>query len=52
MNISELTQYQMKEIIMSAYKIGNESENIAAKDLIQEIKQQIISVLREEKTCP
>lgn len=45
MNISELTQQQMKEILLSAYKKGNESEYIEAKDLIEEIKQQIISVI-------
>lgn len=46
MDISELTQQQLKEILLHAYKIGNEEEDMSAKELIEEIKQQIISVLR------
>lgn len=46
MDISALTEQQMKKIVFHAYKVGNESEHLEAKDLIKEIKQQIISVLR------
>lgn len=52
MDISGLTEQQMKEIVIHAYKVGNESEHLEAKDLIEEIKQQIISVLWGEMTCP
>lgn len=45
MDISALTQEQMKEILLKAYKIGNEKESLEVKELIEEIKQQIISVL-------
>lgn len=45
MNISELTQQQVKEILIHAYKIGNE-EDMSAKELVEEIKQQIIMALR------
>jgi hypothetical protein len=48
MNISELTEQEMKEILLRAYKIGNESDYIEARDLIEEIKQQIITVLRRK----
>jgi hypothetical protein len=45
MNISEkLTQQQIQEILFHVYKKGQESENIKARDLIQEIKQHILSV--------
>jgi hypothetical protein len=46
MDISALTEQQMKKIVIHAYKIGNESKHLEAKELIEEIKQQIISVLR------
>lgn len=46
MDISALTEQQMKNIVFHAYKVGNESEHLKAKELIEEIKQQIISVLR------
>lgn len=46
MDISTLTEQQMKKIVFHAYKIGNESKHLEAKELIEEIKQQIISVLR------
>lgn len=46
MDISELTQQQVKEILIHAYKIGNEEEHMSAKELVEEIKQQIISALR------
>ncbi|WP_179232846.1 hypothetical protein [Paenibacillus rigui] len=45
MKVSELTQQEMKEIMLSAYQKGRESENIGVKELIEEIKQQIISAL-------
>ncbi|MFE5321209.1 hypothetical protein ACFQ88_21120 [Paenibacillus sp. NPDC056579] len=45
MNISELTQEQMKDIMLHAYQLGNESEHIGVKDLVEEIKQQILSAL-------
>ncbi len=46
MDISALTEQQMKKIVFHAYEIGIESKDLEAKDLIEEIKQQIISVLR------
>jgi hypothetical protein len=48
MDISELTKEHMKEIMWNVYKKGNESQDIGVKELIEEIKQQIISVLRSE----
>jgi hypothetical protein len=47
MNISELTQQQMKEIVLNVYQKGIDSKNMEARELIDEIKQQIISVLRK-----
>ncbi|GGI46057.1 hypothetical protein GCM10008018_15220 [Paenibacillus marchantiophytorum] len=46
MDISALTNQQMKEIVMDVYRLGKDSEHLQAKDLIEEIKKQIISVLR------
>jgi translation elongation factor EF-1beta len=48
MDFSELTQEHIKEIMLNAYKIGNSSEDIDVKELIEEIKQQIMSVLRSK----
>ncbi|MDD9266512.1 hypothetical protein ACFPES_05630 [Paenibacillus sp. GCM10023248] len=45
MDISGLTQEQMKEILLKAYKIGQEKESMEVKELIEEIKQQILTVL-------
>jgi hypothetical protein len=45
MDLSQLTQQDMKAIVLYAYKKGNESVDIKAKELINEIKQQIISVI-------
>ncbi|WP_282937450.1 hypothetical protein [Paenibacillus sp. RC67] len=46
MKLSELTQQQMKEIMLTAYHRGNEAENMGVKDLIEEIKEQILSAVR------
>lgn len=48
MNISDLTQQDMKEIMWSAYQIGHESDDIGVKELIEAIKQQIITTLRRK----
>ncbi len=46
MNISEkLTQQQFQEILMHIYKRGQESKNVEVKCLIEEIKQQLISIM-------
>ncbi|MEH7016224.1 MULTISPECIES: hypothetical protein [Bacillus] len=50
MNISEkLTQQQFEEILMYIYKRGQESKNVEAKYLIEEIKQQLISITHTSK---
>lgn len=46
MKLTELTQQQMKEIMLRAYQRGNEAENMGVKDLIDEIKEQILSAVR------
>jgi hypothetical protein len=48
MDVSGLTQEHMREIMLNAYNIGNSSEDIDVKELIEQIKQQIISVLRSK----
>jgi len=45
MNISRLTQQDMKEIMWNAYQKGQASDTIGAKELIEEIKRQILSAL-------
>jgi hypothetical protein len=39
MNISELTEQNLKEILMIVYKKGTETENISVLEFIEEIKQ-------------
>ncbi|MEC0228033.1 hypothetical protein [Paenibacillus alba] len=51
MDISALTSQQMREIVIDVYRIGRESEHLKANELIEEIKRQIMLVLREEVTC-
>jgi len=51
MNISELTQQQMKEILLYAYNKGNdESEDIGVKEMVEEIKRQIVSAVGGNRT--
>jgi hypothetical protein len=46
MNISELiTQQQFKEILINAYQKGQESEYLEAKDLINKIKEEFITII-------
>ncbi|WP_171655559.1 hypothetical protein [Paenibacillus foliorum] len=49
MDIGQLTQTQLKEILMDVKKKGEESEDLNAVDLINEIKRQIISALSSIK---
>jgi hypothetical protein len=49
MDISELTQQQFKEIIINVCQTGQESEHMEAKELINKIKEQIISVISSSK---
>lgn len=50
MNIAEkLTQQDFREILLKVYQKGEESKNMEAIDLIEEIKQQIISVVRQKE---
>lgn len=45
MNIAEkLTQQDFQELLIKIYKKGQESKDIEVVDLIEEIKQHIISV--------
>ncbi|MGG0275870.1 hypothetical protein [Bacillus rhizoplanae] len=50
MNISgKLTQQQLQEILMQIYKRGQESKNLEVKHLIEEIKEQLISIMHTSK---
>ncbi|MGG0237750.1 hypothetical protein [Bacillus rhizoplanae] len=50
MNISgKLTQQQLQEILMQIYKRGQESKNVEVKHLIEEIKEQLISIIHTSK---
>lgn len=50
MKISEtLTEQQFKEILMYIYKRGQESKNVEVKYLIEEIKQQLFSIMHISK---
>ncbi|WHY90999.1 hypothetical protein QNK12_25710 [Neobacillus cucumis] len=45
MTISEqLNQHKLKEILMNIYVSGKENDNINVKDLIEEIKKQLLAV--------
>ncbi|WP_164525604.1 hypothetical protein [Siminovitchia acidinfaciens] len=47
MNISErLTQKSLKRILTNTYIKGQESENIKVEDLLEEIKQQVKTVVK------
>lgn len=45
MDIGQLTQTQLKEILISIKKKGDESEDMNAIDLINEIKREIICAI-------
>lgn len=46
MNISQkLTQQQLQEILENIYKKGHESKEIRVKDIIEELKRQILSAI-------
>ncbi len=50
MNISEkLTEQQLREILMHIYIRGQESKSVEVKYLIEEIKQQLISIMHTSK---
>lgn len=50
MNISEhLSQEKFQEILISVYRKGEEKENLRTIDLINDIKQQLISVMEIAK---
>ncbi|MFD0771229.1 hypothetical protein ACFQZ1_21015 [Bacillus sp. CGMCC 1.60114] len=50
MKLSEkLTEQQFKEILMYIYKRGQESKNVEVKYLIEEIKQQLFSIMHTSK---
>ncbi|TLS49417.1 hypothetical protein FE782_25195 [Paenibacillus antri] len=47
-NISlKLTQQQLREIAIRAYKKGQATANLEAKDLVKELREQILSAIRE-----
>ncbi|WML45821.1 hypothetical protein [Neobacillus sp. PS3-40] len=49
MNISDqLTQKKLLEILMAAYKKGEEKENIRLVDLLEELKQNVILAIGEK----
>ena len=41
-----LNEHILKEVLLYAYKL--EAENITAKDLIEEIKNQILQAMKKE----
>jgi hypothetical protein len=46
MNISEkLTEQKLQQILTNIYVKGQETENITVSDLIEEIKQQVMSAI-------
>ncbi|WP_180955512.1 MULTISPECIES: hypothetical protein [Bacillus] len=50
MDISEkLTQKSLQEILIKIYMKGQESDKIEVKELIEEIKQQVISAVNTAK---
>ena len=50
MDISEhLSQEKFQEILISVYRKGEEKENLRTIDLINDIKQQLISVMKIAK---
>ena len=50
MNISEqLSQEKFQEILISVYRKGKETEKFRTIDLINDIKQQLISVMKTAK---
>lgn len=49
MDLQQLTQTHLKEILQNVKKKGEESEDLDAKDLINEIKQQIITAVSSSK---
>lgn len=48
-NSNEIQQQKFKEILFNAYKLGNEVENINLTILIEEIQQQLITVMIKNK---
>ena len=42
-------QQQFREILLNIYTKGQESDGLDAADLINEIKQQIVSVMNKSK---
>lgn len=50
MNVSDnLNQQKLREILLSIYKKGYESEKIQVTDFIEEIKNQVISATNTVK---
>jgi hypothetical protein len=49
MDLQQLTQTQLKEIMINVKKKGEESDDLNVIDLINDIKEQIISVISSSK---
>ncbi|MEH7096684.1 hypothetical protein [Neobacillus vireti] len=48
MNISEkLTEHELLEILLTSYKKGQEKDHILVADLLEEMKQLVLSVINE-----
>ncbi|WP_309121648.1 hypothetical protein [Paenibacillus sp.] len=42
-----LTQQQLREIAIRAYRKGQATANLEAKDLVKDLREQILSAMRE-----